>query len=105
MFTFTIPNGAALSESLEVSGDYVLHIQMPDAWTAANLTFLSSADGIRYENIYKEDGTEYTVTAAADRYITNLPNLSGIKFLQIRSGTSGTPVNQGGIRTILVHVQ
>ena len=69
-------------------------------------TFLDATDiattfetfGPTYENIHDDAGTELSVTVAADR-LTVLSadlkeNLTGPLYLQVRSGTSGTPVDQ-----------
>lgn len=54
--------------------------------------------GPRYTNIFDDAGTELTVTAAADREIIlsgdTKEDLTGLASLQLRSGTSGTPVDQ-----------
>jgi hypothetical protein len=43
---------------------------------------------------------------AASRYLAQaIGDWVGVRFLRIRSGTAGTPVNQGGARTITLVVQ
>ena len=98
-----ITSGTSLSAVADLSDGgmwEVVGIVMPDTWTAANLTFQSALD-VTYQNVYKEDGTEYTVTAAASRNI----GLDPVMFrhaakLKIRSGTSGSAVNQTADRTV-----
>jgi hypothetical protein len=102
----TIANGAALSGAIDLDGYTLCGIQMPSAWTTANLTFQVSADGATYADVYSDSGGEYTVTAAASRYIVlNPADFAGMRFLKVRSGTTGTPVNQGGARTMLLNVR
>jgi len=100
----TIANGASLSAAIALSPDMaVVSIQMPAAWTTANLTFQGGADGVTYADLYKLDGTEYSVVAAASRYVkVPLGDLLGMAYLRVRSGTTGTPVNQGAARTLLL---
>jgi hypothetical protein len=82
---------------------------MPAAWTAAGLTFQASLDGINYFNVF-DDGTtagtfvETTWTAAASQYqIVAAPaKWVGVRWLKIRSGTSGVPVNQAAERTLTI---
>ena len=54
--------------------------------------------GPRFANVYQSDGTELSVTAAANRHIILSGEvkeyLTGLGALQVRSGTSGTPVSQ-----------
>lgn len=98
----TISNGTSLSAGIDLSNyGFVTGIVMPAAWDAANLTFQSSHDNSTWNNVYDDVGTEYTVTAAASRRInTTLTNFIGIRFLKVRSGTSGTAVNQTADRVL-----
>ena len=103
--TVTIANGASLSGVIDLEGFVLMGIQMPSAWTAANLTFeASSARAGTFDDVYDDTGTEVNVTAAASRYIgvtgTKGDVLANVRFLKVRSGTTGTPVNQGAARTI-----
>lgn len=101
----TIANGASLSSALQIDEAFLVGIIMPGTWTAANLTLQGAGenDESTFNNVYDKDGTEVTITAAASRYITLEPaKFAGIKQLKVRSGTSGTPVNQGGSRTIVI---
>lgn len=66
--SIAIANGASLSGGDAMAGSPPMAIQMPAAWTTANLTFQCSADGTTYADVYDKDGAEYTVTAAASRY-------------------------------------
>ena len=54
--------------------------------------------GPRYPNVYDSDGNELTVSAAADREVgltaTEKEVLTQFGTVQIRSGTTATPVNQ-----------
>ena len=103
--TLTILNGASLSGALDltISGGPPVGIQMPAAWTAANLTFQVSFDGTTYQDFYDSAGTEIAVTAAAARFIALDPtNYFGVRFVKIRSGTSGVPVNQLADRAIIL---
>lgn len=115
----TVTQTAVIAESGNLSGamdlgvvNYdsgILAIDMPAAWTAANLTFQASADDNTYDNVYDSDGNELTVSAAADRYIVLTEGersmLRGVRFLKVRSGTSGTPVAQDAERSILLVVR
>lgn len=109
MTTFTIANGASLSDSQQTEGALPVGIMMPDTWTGANLTFQFSLDGITFNNVYLEDDTEWVVRAAPSRCIlfTNVSQLFALTpatYWKIRSGTSSVPVNQTGVRVLEVMV-
>lgn len=102
----TIPNGTAFATPLQVFGLSVVAIIMPPAgqWTAADITFKASHDAAssQFRDFYDDSGAEVTVTAIAGRYIRLDPlfHITSARYLQIRSGTSATPVNQGAQRLI-----
>jgi hypothetical protein len=103
--TATIENGGSLSGAVDLGGRKLVAIDMPSSWTAASLTFQASPDGVTYDDLY-DSATERSVTAAASRYLAfNIADWVSVRFLKIRSGTAGTPVNQGGARTITLVVQ
>ena len=105
--TATIANGASLSDALELDGHSVLRIAMPAAWTAADLTFQISDDaGTTFRNVYWDWGPEMVVDAAAAMTIELSPfvQLHHIDQIKVRSGTAGTPVNQGDIRLVVLAV-
>lgn len=103
--TAVIANGASVSGDVDLGGRKIVAIVMPDAWTAAALTFQASPDGVTYYNVY--DGpTERNLIVAASYYSAlNIADWVGIRWLRIRSGTAGTPVNQGGARTLTLVLQ
>lgn len=100
--TFTIANAENLSAAVFI-GNTPVRITMSAAWTAAQLTFQVSQDGNTFGNKYDQYGAEFIVEAAASRSIDLDPrDWLATPYLKIRSGTSGTPVAQGGDRTIIV---
>lgn len=112
--TLRIPNGTALSTSilqsdgtfatgagLFLGGRIPVGLMMPTGWTAAALTMRTSLDGINWFDLYDRYGVEISITAAASRRIAFEPwMLPGVNWLQFRSGTGGTPVNQGADRDL-----
>lgn len=102
--TATIANAASLSGEVDLEGQAVQAIQMPAAWTAANLTFTASAaSGGTFDPVHDDGGTEVTVTAAAARTIgldAVARELDGLRFIKVRSGTAGVPVAQGAERIL-----
>lgn len=99
--TTTIASGASLTTAIDLTTKRLAGIIIPASWTTADLTLQASADGTNWFNVYDALGTEYTITAAASRaIIVPLTDMIGFRYLKIRSGTSGTPVNQTDARTL-----
>lgn len=97
----TILSGASLSAAVYLGSGTLSKIIMPATWTAANLTFQTSDDGTTYSNLYDASGTEYVVTAAASRaIIVPVSEFQGFRYMKVRSGTAGVPVNQGADRVL-----
>ena len=104
--TVEIANGQSLSGAVNLSGFTLIGIDMPASWTAANLTLQASVDNSTWDNVFDSLGTEVTITAAASRFILlNPADFVSVRYLRVRSGTSGTPVNQGGARNITLIVR
>ena len=103
--TATIANGESLSGAVDLGSASLVAIQMPASWTAASLTFQVSYDCATYADVKDELGTEFTVTAAASLVIASAAiaaTFLGARYLKVRSGTSGVPVNQGAARDIKI---
>lgn len=100
----SIANGQSLSGEVDLGGYPIVAIEMPAAWTVANLTFQgSSASGGTFKDVYDDGGVEALVVAAAGRIIgvdAIAGVLAALRYIKVRSGTSGTPVNQGAARTL-----
>lgn len=100
--TATIANGASVSGAVNLAGRVFCGLYMPAAWTAAGLSFQGSYDGATYYDVRTETA-EVTGAAAASQYIGFDPTwFLGVNFLIVRSGTSGTPVNQGAERALIL---
>lgn len=110
--TVTIANGGSLSNALALGGAVPCALVLPAAWTAANITFSGSVDGVVFGSIFDGDAgaeAEYKVTttytaasgSGENRAIPINPDrFQGYNYIKVRSGTQGTPVNQGAARTI-----
>lgn len=102
--TATIANAASQSGEVDLEGLSLQAIVMPAAWTAANLTFLASdTSGGTFNPVHDDAGAEVTVTAAAARAIgldAVSRELDGLRYIKVRSGTTGVPVAQGAERIL-----
>lgn len=93
----------SLSTAIDLADQRAARIAVPADWTAANLTFQVSVDGVTYYNLYDKDGTEYTVVAAASRsMILPLADWLGVRYVKVRSGTSAAPVVQLAARILMI---
>lgn len=94
-----IANGASLSDSLYVWPCQASAIIMPAAWTAASMTFQGSMDGVNFFDLFNDSGVEYEIPVLVSQAVQlNVPLT--FPYVKIRSGTTGTPVNQGGARSV-----
>ena len=104
--TATILINESLSDIVDLKGMGLLRIQMPAAWTAAELTFqVDDGDGT-FRDLYMEWGFELGVWPFAGTCIEAsvfLP-LKRMTRMKIRSGTSGAPVVQLAERKIILSV-
>jgi len=97
----TIGAGTALGAGVLANNLEIIGLYMPAGWDAAAITLSMSQDGTTWSNVYDTSGNELTIQAAAGRYIPIGPAiLPGAGFIRVRSGTSGTPVNQTAARTV-----
>ncbi len=99
--------GTSVSDIIDLGAQRLSLIQTPAAWTSANFTFQvgigSNIDSLTFANLFDAGGTEYVVTAAAsETIIVPFADFVGIRYLKIRSGTNGTPVNQAADRILLL---
>lgn len=101
-----IANGESLSGAIGLGNQSPVLLIMPAAWTTADVTLQGSQDGSTYNDIYDRNGNEYTITAAAARLILlDVADIPSVRWLKLRSGTTGTAVNQGAERTLTLVVR
>lgn len=101
-YPVVIPINTAITASINLEGRILVGVYMSAAWTPAGLSFQGSSDGATWYDVHT-DAAELTATAAAGIYVAFDPvNLWGITFLKVRSGTSGTSVNQAAARTLIL---
>lgn len=92
----TISSGGANSDALNLGGRVPTGLYMPATWTAADITFELSGGAVTWFPVYLADGTQYTATVAASRFVSLTPEyFMGGKFIRLVSS-----VNQGADRTI-----
>ena len=102
-----IAAGASLSAPCALGALTLVGISMPAVWISAPLTFQVSPDGgTTWGNFFTYLGAEVTAVAVASQYLEVDPNIfAAVRSLKLRSGTSGTPVNQGSTVNITLVTQ
>jgi hypothetical protein len=96
-----IESGESLSAPVDVGEAKAVGVGIPAGWngTATSITFQVSADGVTWQNLYADAGTEVTATVAASRNVSLAAiaaSLAPWRFLKIRSGTTASAVTQEG---------
>lgn len=102
----TIASGTAVSGAAQVNGQMIDGLILPAAWTAADITFQVSLDGITYSDLFDGYGNQVAIAAVASRAIA-LPIglLRAWDYVKLRSaavGVPATPENQAADRAIVV---
>lgn len=105
-FTAVIANGEALSGAIALGALQPAAILLPGTWTAASLSFQGSLDdGTTWGEIINSAGALGYTVAAGQLLVLSPDAFWGINHIKIRSGTSGSPVNQGAARTLIVRAR
>lgn len=99
-----IANGAALSGIVDIGEGWVASkVLIPGAITGTKLTFQISPDGVTFYNLKTSAGAELEpAMAASDSISLGLTEFMGIRYLKLRTGTSGAPTLQAAERTLKV---
>ncbi len=84
-----ILSGQTVSNAIDLFDAELEAIVTPAALTSTTFTFQASPDGINFFQVTKEDGTPYSVTVAASKYLDIPPRtLSGVRWLKIVAGSA-----------------
>ena len=91
-----IPTGATgLSAVAYIGPAEIIGYTIGAHWQAADISLQGSADSVNFYEVLKAaDGTAIDFKAAATGYYTLATPLRIGPWIKVRSGTSGSPVNQ-----------
>lgn len=103
----TIASGTSVSSSVDLGDMVLVGVVTPAAWTAAAITFEASLDGTNWRPMRNQTAEVSIATAQIStteaRYISVDTNIfRGVRFIRLRSGVSGTLVNQGAARELIL---
>jgi hypothetical protein len=97
----SITSGQSLSAEVDIGAKTLHGIAMPAGWDAAAMTFQVSVDGGTTWLEMQSTSAAISYTVAANQYIAVDPAIwRGVNAVKVRSGTSGSPVNQTATRSI-----
>jgi hypothetical protein len=108
-----ITGGAAATSALFSIADIgneneLIGVEMSTGWTAAAISFRVSMDGTNFFDLFDDGGTEVSLTVAASRIIGFRSDIRSSlrpwKYIQLRSGLTGAPVNQAAARSLFLMV-
>lgn len=93
----TVANGQTISSDVDLRGHVVVGVVTPAALTSTSLTFQQKLDGeTTWKTIHDREGTAYTVTVAADRFVAIPPgDVAAFRNTRLVMGSA-----EGGARTI-----
>ena len=94
-YTATIANGETTSGAIAINGARVEAVHLSAAFTGTKIHFLTSHDGVTYQQVYTSAGAllEYTIAAGK----TSIVSTAEIRANYIKIGSSGT---EGAARTL-----
>lgn len=97
-FSATIADGQSLSAAVDLNGASIVGIATAAGWGTAVITFQVSPDGTTWYEYEDVNGATITIPSiAASKYRAIVPvDFAGVRYLKVRSGTSGAPVVQSG---------
>lgn len=100
--TITIANAASVSGTIDLVGTALVGFVMPSAWTSAALNMDVSVDGSTWaapNDSVAAAVSSFASPVAGAAYAVDALSLLPWRYVRFRSGTTGSPVNQGALRT------
>ena len=94
--TFTIANGASLSDAQYVENSALVALLVPGTIVGTVFSFQISNDNTTFYNVYS-GGLEYTEpVTASSATLVDIPSFLGGAYIKVRTGTSGSASTQSG---------
>ena len=101
-YDVTIASGQSLS-AIQTLGNKELpsSLEIDTGWTPAVVSVRAGFSADSVKDFYK-DGAEYTISGIGSDRVIALPlnDLIGLRNIQFRSGTTGLPITQSGVRSL-----
>jgi hypothetical protein len=118
-----IPNNESLSGMIDLGTHQLVAIEMPATWAGTAITFqakskLQEDEDVAqgepnpevWKDVYNDAGTEVSITVGANQIVgiatAVLKDAIGpLRYIRLRSGTSGSPVQQSPSKQIKLIVK
>lgn len=108
-YTVTIADGASLSGAVDLRHYTLVGVITDAAWDTNSMSFAvaTSLDGTYVPLHTLTTGAEVVAPGivASKWFAADPADFAGVRFLKVRSGTSGTPVNQAGATVVTLVVR
>ena len=87
--TASIAASGSTSDDIYLSGNTLLAIEMPSAWTTSSIAILASSDGTTYNKVINTLGVALAITASINQYVTISPDITlGINYLKLQTSAT-----------------
>lgn len=108
-----IPANQSLTGEIDLGSNKLMAIEFPTTWAGTSITFQSKVErnenGLEtWRNVYDDAGSEVTATVGSNRIVgldALALELSSLRYIRIRSGTSSSPVNQNPTKLLRLIVK
>ena len=99
--TVTIAASGTKTDAIDLKTDRLSGVQIPSAWTAANLTLEVSADNSTFVPLYDQTGTIVTMTVGGTSRVVKAPlvDLLAYRFVKLVSTNA-----QDAARELILHL-
>lgn len=106
MTTTIIKANASLSDPVAVGADKIVNIVLPAVMQGSTISFQASPDlQGTYQNVYTSGGSELSIPVTQNTYIVDIPELVGVKYIKVRTGTAAAAVVQNADRIFGIEVK
>lgn len=91
----TIPAGESVSNSVQLSGNNLVGLVLPETLTGDVVTMLGSSDNVTFRDLYESTGIEVEIKATLGKLLIVEPVYSiSFGYVKFRAGTNAMPVVQ-----------
>lgn len=111
-----IPANESASGMIDLGGNSLVAIEMPEAFNGTVITFQSKANRTDqnqlgenledWDDVYDDTGTEVSLTVAPNRVVVigtvTKAAIGALRYIRLRTGTSAAPVGQNPTRSFRI---
>jgi hypothetical protein len=102
----TIAAGESLSTPINLTNGTPVALFIPSTWKSARMTFLMSADGQVYGDVFDKFANEISINVEPGTVVQIDPtNNRGAVYMKVRSGSRSLPVIQSVQQELMVFLE